>query len=190
VVASDTGQAEIRVVCDHFRQEGGRSEYGDMAFAIRRAEPSDWELYRKIRLRSLREEPAAYASQYETETAFLPHLWRERLATGGTFLAFDDDHALVGTATGLRMAGGDTLVVGMYVVPEARGHGCAHILLDAVAELASERRDQRLVLDVSESNHRAARSYRSYGFIETGGRRTMDRDPTIIEIELAYPLGD
>jgi hypothetical protein len=51
-------------------------------------------------------------------------------------------------------------------------------------------RDQRLVLGISESNLRAARSYRSYGFVETGERRAMDRDPTIIEIELAYPLGD
>src|SRR5215213_3591873 len=83
-----------------------------MAFMIRRAEPSDWEAYREIRLRSLREEPAAYASQYETEEAFVPQLWRERLATGSTFLAFDDDHALVGTATGLQMADGDTLVAG------------------------------------------------------------------------------
>jgi hypothetical protein len=56
-----------------------------MAFMIRRAEPSDWEAYREIRLRSLREEPAAYASQYETEEAFVPQLWRERLATGSTF---------------------------------------------------------------------------------------------------------
>jgi ribosomal protein S18 acetylase RimI-like enzyme len=44
------------------------------------------------------------------------------------------------------------------------------------------------VLEVAEFNTRAARSYRSYGFVETGRRRTMDRDPSITEIELAYPL--
>jgi ribosomal protein S18 acetylase RimI-like enzyme len=88
------------------------------------------------------------------------------------------------------MADGDTLVVGMYVAPEARRLGCAHLLLDAIADLACQRHDRRLVLEVSESNLRAARSYRSYGFIETGRRRAMDRDPTIIEIELAYPLTD
>jgi GNAT superfamily N-acetyltransferase len=161
-----------------------------MAFMIRRAEPADWEACRAIRLRALREEPAAYASQYEMEAQFEPDVWRERLANGATFLAFNGDHLLVGIATGLRIADGDTLVVGMYVAPEARGQGCAHVLLDAVAELANQRRDRRLVLEVSESNLRAARSYRSYGFIETGGRRAMDRDPTIIEIELAYPLPD
>jgi ribosomal protein S18 acetylase RimI-like enzyme len=103
---------------------------------------------------------------------------------------FGNDHALVGTATGLQMADGDTVVVGMYVAPEARGRGCAHLLLDAIADLAMQRQHKRLVLEVSESNLRAAYSYRSYGFIETGGQRAMDHDPTIVEIELAYPLGD
>jgi ribosomal protein S18 acetylase RimI-like enzyme len=159
-----------------------------MAFMIRRAEPSDWEAYRAIRLRSLREEPAAYESVYETEVHYGPGLWKERLTTGGTFLAFDDDLAVVGTATGLRMDDGDTLVVGMYVTPEARGQHCAHHLLDAIADQAIQRQDKRLVLEVNESNVRAGRSYRSYGFVETGRRRTMDRDPAIAEIELGCLL--
>jgi ribosomal protein S18 acetylase RimI-like enzyme len=161
-----------------------------MAFVIRRAEPTDWEPYRAIRLRSLREEAAAYASQYQTEVHYAADLWREWMAKGGTFLAFDDDDVLVGIATGLPMGGGDTRVVGMYVAPKARGLGCAHRLLDAIADLACQSQGRRLVLEVSESNLRAASSYRSYGFTETGGRRAMDRDPTIIEIELAYPLID
>jgi ribosomal protein S18 acetylase RimI-like enzyme len=161
-----------------------------MAFMIRRAEPSDWEAYRAIRLRSLREEPTAYASEYETEVHYGPDLWKQRLATGSTFLVFDDDHALVGIATGLQTDDGDTLVVGMYVAPQARGQHWAHHLLDAIADAAVRRHDQRLVLEVNESNVRAGRCYRSYGFVETGRRRTMDRDPAITEIELGYPLSN
>jgi ribosomal protein S18 acetylase RimI-like enzyme len=163
---------------------------GDMAFMIRRAELSDWETYRGIRLRSLREEPAAYASQYEIERHYTADLWKQWMGNGGTFLAFDDDQVLVGTATALRAGDGDTLVVGMYVAPEVRGQGCPQLLLDAIADLASRRQDGRLVLEVSESNLRAASCYRSYGFVETGRRRGMERDPTIIEIELGLPLGD
>ena len=155
---------------------------------IRPAEPSDWEAVRDIRLRSLREEPDAYASEYQTEARFEPELWKQRLATASSYLAFDDDHALVGIATGLDTGNGDTYVVGMYVAPEARGSGCAHQLLDAIAELAVRRQGKRLVLEVAESNIRATRSYRSYGFVETGRRRTLDRDPSITEIEFAYPL--
>jgi ribosomal protein S18 acetylase RimI-like enzyme len=159
-----------------------------VGFVIRLAEPEDWEAVRDIRLRMLREEPDAYASQYQTEARFEPDLWKQRLATASSYLAFDDDQALVGIATGLETGYGDTYVVGMYVGPAARGSGCAHQLLDAIAELAIRRHGKRLVLEVAESNIRATRSYRSYGFVETGRRRTLDRDPSITEIEFAYPL--
>jgi ribosomal protein S18 acetylase RimI-like enzyme len=155
---------------------------------IRAAEPSDWEAVRDIRLRSLREEPDAYASEYQTEARFEPDQWKQRLATAYSYLAFNDDHALVGIATGLESEDGDTYVVGMYVTPEARGSGCAHQLLDAIAELTIRRQGKRLVLEVAEFNIRATRFYRSYGFVETGRRRALDRDPSITEIELAYPL--
>jgi ribosomal protein S18 acetylase RimI-like enzyme len=155
---------------------------------IRLAEPKDWEAVRDIRLRMLREEPDAYASEYQTEARFEPGLWKHRLATASSYLAFDDDQALVGIATGLDSGDGDIFVVGMYVVPGARGTGCAHRLLDAIADLAIRRDGKRLVLEAAESNIRATRSYRSYGFVETGRRRTLDRDPGITEIEFAYPL--
>jgi ribosomal protein S18 acetylase RimI-like enzyme len=160
-----------------------------VGFVIRLAEGKDWEAVRDIRLRSLREEPDAYASEYETEARFESDLWKQRLTTASSYLAFDDDdQALVGIGTGLETGDGDTYVVGMYVAPEARGSGCAHQLLGAIADLATRRHGKRLVLEVAESNIRATRSYRSYGFVETGRRRPMDRDPSITEIEFAYPL--
>jgi ribosomal protein S18 acetylase RimI-like enzyme len=159
-----------------------------MAFMIERAEPEDWETYRAIRLRSLREEPAAYAADYETEVRYPTDLWTERLATAFTYLAFTDDHELVGTATGLWTRDGDMHVVAMYVDPQARGLRCAHRLLDAIAAVAIQRHANRLVLQVADSNIGAARSYRAYGFVETGQQRPMDRDSSIIEIELAYAL--
>lgn len=155
---------------------------------IRLAEAEDWEAVRDIRLRMLREEPDAYASDYQTEVRFEPDLWKQRLATASSYLAFNDDQALVGIATALETGDGDAYVVGMYVAPEARGSACAHQLLDAIADLAIRRHGKRLVLEVAESNLRATRSYRSYGFSETGRRRTLDRDPSITEIEFAYPL--
>ena len=173
---------------DSMRDARAALKRGNVVFMIRAAEPSDWEAVRDIRLRSLREEPDAYASEYQTETRFEPDLWKQRLATASSYLAFDDDHALVGIATGLETGDGDTHVVGMYVAPEARGSGCAHQLLDAIAELTVRRQGKRLVLEVAESNIRATRSYRSYGFVATGRRRSLERDPRITEIEFAYPL--
>ena len=155
---------------------------------IRLAHESDWEAVRDIRLRSLREEPDAYASDYETEARFEPAIWKQRIETASSYLAFNDDHDLVGIATGLETGDGDTYVVGMYVAPEARRLGCAHQLLDAMSDHAVRHQGRRLLLEVAESNIRAARTYRSYGFVETGRRRPLDRDPSITEIELEYPL--
>lgn len=159
-----------------------------MGYVIMRAEPSDWEAVRAMRLRSLLEEPEAYAADYVTEARYEPDLWQQRLATADTYLAIDDDHHLAGMATGIWIRDGDTLVVGMYVAPHARGRRIAHRLLDAIVDLAADRRGVRLVLEVADSNMKAARSYRAYGFVETGQVRPMDRDPSIIQIEFAYPL--
>ena len=184
------GFGRAPVARDHFAKKGVTSVASplDMPFRIIRAEPEDWEAVRSTRLRSLGEEPQAYAADYETEARYRPELWQERLATAFSYLAFDDDHDLVGIATGVWTRDGDTHVVGMYVAPEARGHGCAHQLLDAIADLAVRRQGKRMLLDVAESNVRAARCYRSYGFVEAGRRRLMDRDHNITEIELEYPL--
>jgi ribosomal protein S18 acetylase RimI-like enzyme len=159
-----------------------------MAVMIKRAEPEDWETYRAIRLRSLGEEPEAYAADYETEARYPTDRWTERLATAFTYLAFSDDHDLVGTATGVWTRDGDMHVVAMYVDPQVRGRRCAHRLLDAIADLAMQRQAKRLVLDVADSNISAARTYRAYGFTETGRQRSMDRDPSVVQIEFAYPL--
>jgi len=159
-----------------------------MTFRITRATLEDWEACRAIRLRSLREEPDAYSSEYETEASYPRDLWQERLATAWTFLVSNDDHDLLGIATGVWTRDGDTHVVGMYVAPQARGRRCAHQLLDAIADLALRRDGKRLVLDVADSSISAAHSYRAYGFIDTGRRRPMERDPSITQIELAYPL--
>jgi hypothetical protein len=43
-----------------------------MTLIIRRAEPSAWEAYRSIRLRSLFEEPDAYEAAYENEATLSP----------------------------------------------------------------------------------------------------------------------
>ena len=53
---------------------------------ISRAEPADWETYRALRLRSLRDEPEAYAADYETEALYPTDLWMERLANALSYL--------------------------------------------------------------------------------------------------------
>jgi ribosomal protein S18 acetylase RimI-like enzyme len=160
-----------------------------MQFTIVRAEVDDWAAYAEIRLRSLREEPEAYGSSFGREVDFPPEIWQGRISRAETLLAYAaGTSAPVGTATGLRQPGGDASVVAMYVDPAVRRAGCAAQLLDRLAETARALGDRRLVLHVADNNPAAASAYAAYGFTPTGVQLAMHRDPSRVEIELAFLL--
>ena len=159
-----------------------------MTTGIRSGTPGDWQVYRDIRLRMLRETPDAYASSYAVEAASPESRWRERVTHPMLFLAVNSSDEVVGTATGLERPDGTVEVVAMYVAPEARGQGCARQLLDAVATAARERGAHRLVLRVTAGNRAAHRSYTRYGFRPTGRAWPMERKPELTEVELAVTL--
>jgi GNAT superfamily N-acetyltransferase len=154
---------------------------------IRRAEIDDWRECRDIRLRALREEPQAYESTFEDERYLSDQQWRERLAGGSTFLAVDHEIA-VGMAVAVPQDDSDMLIVAMYVVPDARGHGIAARLIDEIARMSAGRGASRLVLDVADGNLAAERSYRRYGFAPIGQRVPMRRKPSVSQTRLAYRL--
>ena len=159
-----------------------------MEFRIRDGKSDDWPVYRDIRLRMLQEAPDAYGSSYAAEAGFSEPQWRERVAQPMFFLAVDGSDQVVGTATGLPTQDGTVEVVGMYVAPQARGHGCAGQLLDAVAAAARQRGAQRVVLRVTAGNRAASRSYTRYGFHPTGRAWPMERMPELTEVELGLAL--
>ena len=159
-----------------------------MTFDIRSGTRDDWQVYRDIRLRMLRETPDAYASSYAVEAAFPESRWRQRLDNPMLFLASGQRAGVVGTATGVERTDGTVEVVAMYVAPEARGQGCAGRLLDAVAAAARSRGALRLTLRVTAGNRAAHRCYTRYGFRPTGRAWPMERNPELTEIELGMAL--
>ena len=159
-----------------------------MEFRIHRGTAENWPAYREIRLRMLTETPDAYASSYAFEARFPEERWRERADNPLNFLAYAPDGRLAGTATGLPAADRTVDVVAMYVEPGYRGQGCAHQLLDAVAQAARDRGARRLVLHVTAGNEAASRSFTRYGFVPTGRSWPMQRDAELTEVELALDL--
>ena len=55
---------------------------------VRETVMDDWPALRDIRLAALRDAPDAFASTYAEQAAFEEADWRQRIARGGTFLAF------------------------------------------------------------------------------------------------------
>jgi len=55
---------------------------------MRETVADNWQALRDIRLEALRDAPTAFGSTYEREVLRGEAHWRDRIARGGTFLAF------------------------------------------------------------------------------------------------------
>lgn len=141
--------------------------------------PDDWADWRLVRLRSLTENPEAFASSvtmWTGERDIEPN-WRERLSLpGACFLAYDG-----ATPVGMAAAqpGDDGVeLISMWVAAEARRRGIGRELVDAVLAWADDRPVRLRVIDGNES---AIRAYESRGFVlhpggaDAEGCRAMTR---------------
>ena len=137
---------------------------------IRLLTQADSALYRDIRLDGLRQDPDAFASTFERESA-MPLAWfAERIVNGNVFGAFVR-RELAGVAgywpqQGEKESHKATLW-GMYVRASARGAGLGERLIEAVVEHAASRVEQ-LQLGVAAGNAAALRLYIKAGFAEYG----------------------
>src|SRR5260221_10367217 len=107
--------------------------------AMRRLEASDAELYRAIRLESLRLHPEAYGSAYETEEVRSLSAFAERLTKTHVLGGFEQDD-LLGIAGFFAEEGPKNQhkghVWGVYVRQPARGKGVGRRLCECVIEIA------------------------------------------------------
>jgi ribosomal protein S18 acetylase RimI-like enzyme len=160
------------------REGAPRSE-----FAIVRLGPEDWVAYRELRLRALREDPAAFGSTFAEERAFPPERWRERLAGRGpfspavTWAARAPDGNLLGLLVAAKLTGRFQLFA-MWVAPEARRRSVAGRLLDtALAWVEEQAPGSPVYLEVNPLQSAAVRLYLSRGFQATGTRRPLEHTP-------------
>ncbi|MDZ7825378.1 MAG: GNAT family N-acetyltransferase [Gammaproteobacteria bacterium] len=140
---------------------------------IRSFRPTDWELYRDVRLAALQESPDAFGSTYALNSTFDDDVWRSRLEG----LAPDADFPLVATINGIvggmawvRIAPDepDTAhLFQMWVAPEFRGQGVAREMLHAAIEWAGHNEARTTELAVTRGASPARRLYESIGFEPT-----------------------
>jgi ribosomal protein S18 acetylase RimI-like enzyme len=163
---------------------------------ILRAESDDWERIREIRLRSLREDPDAFGSTLERETAETPEQWRafaegwEGAARQAAFAAADRDGRWVGISLGVVWAADHSLanLYAMWVDASARGRGVGERLVESVAAWAAGTGAERLELCVTEGNAPASRLYERTGFVPTGLRDELRPGSAVTTVTLRRPL--
>jgi RimJ/RimL family protein N-acetyltransferase len=160
---------------------------------IRRLETDDVASYRELRLEALKNNPEAFASSWEDETAKPCSWWMERLQANTVFGGWIDDLSLLGTAgfrvhdvAKLRHKG---ILWGMYVRPDARGSGLAAALVRQVIEHARPLVEE-ICLTVVASNAAAHRLYSAAGFEPYGIERRALKvgDAYYDEVLMALPL--
>ena len=101
---------------------------------VRETGMADWQALRDIRLLALHDAPDAFSSTYAEQVRFGEADWRQRIARGGTYLAYipevnaSEPAGLIG---GYQEAPGLAELISMFVRPQARGHGVGEALIDA-----------------------------------------------------------
>src|SRR5688572_10604483 len=97
---------------------------------VRPLRPDDWQVTRELRLAALLDAPAAFGGTYEDALQRTEAHWREWPANGQPFAAYLDGKP-VGMAAAIAKSPQTTILISMWVAPEARGTGVNRALLEA-----------------------------------------------------------
>ncbi|HTX00228.1 MAG TPA: GNAT family N-acetyltransferase [Acidimicrobiales bacterium] len=156
---------------------------------VKRASLADLGSLRAVRLRALAESPEAFASTLERELAMTDDEWVARMERGAWFLAVEDgeDVGIVCSFPDPARPAAQHLVA-MWVDPRIRGTTVAADLVGAVVSLSRAEGAGAVFLWVLDPNARARRFYERLGFVDTGDRQPLPRDPSIGETRLALHL--
>lgn len=142
---------------------------------IRAIDPSEWALYRDIRLQALQDAPDAFGSTWKAEAARADENWSARIAAATisgqdrALLAWDGDKAcgLVWCKLSATDPGVADLFQ-MWVAPAARGRGAGHALLAEAIAWARRMGVSRVLLGVTDADSPAMRLYKAHGFQAVG----------------------
>ena len=146
---------------------------------IRLLDSSDAEMYRELRLRSLREHPEAFLTTYETEKEKpIEHTRQNLRKTDRNFTlgCFTDNHELVGMVTFVRETNPKIShrgnVYAMYVAPEYRKRRYGYALMSELIRQAEKCPGlEQIYLTVVSPNTAAKKLYESVGFTTYGTER-------------------
>ena len=158
---------------------------------VREAVSGDWQALRDIRLEALRDAPSAFGSTYQGEAGRPAAHWHDRIARGGTFLAYLPD---LGPSDPAGLIGGypedpqTVELVSMYVRPSARGRGVGEALVATVLDWAAARQAKTVHLWVTETNAHARALYERCGFALTGERQPVPSTPSLDEVAMSRTL--
>jgi ribosomal protein S18 acetylase RimI-like enzyme len=125
--------------------------------------------FKKIRLRSLKENPEAFGSTLETANSWDNENWISQVKNLNTFIAFSSGSD-VGVVRIVQDQDDKTTawIISMWVAPEARGKKVASKMLDQIIDWSKKNEIKCIKLDVVDTNKSAIRLYEKYNFKRNG----------------------
>jgi ribosomal protein S18 acetylase RimI-like enzyme len=135
---------------------------------------ADVAIYRELRLRGLKEHPEAFLEAYEDAIGW-PLERFERFFDNGWIVGGFINGALKGMSglfrhNGAKVAHKGT-VWGVYVAPEARGHGIARTAITMLTDEAAKAGIEQVHLAADENNPFAVGLYKALGFTVYGSEK-------------------
>lgn len=145
-----------------------------MSIQVVELPPSDWERYKVLRLRSLREDPQAFSSTYDETVQRIDEWWSKRLEDaqkrGREWLLFaEEDGYLVGMAGAFISEEHIANIISVYVLKEARGRGISKLLMNELLKyIRAVKTIDTVRLTVNSDQIPALSLYKSMGFSVIG----------------------
>ncbi|MCE1118732.1 MULTISPECIES: GNAT family N-acetyltransferase [Pseudomonas] len=157
---------------------------------IRLTTMQDWQRLKQVRLAALVDTPTAFGVSYQTAARYTDEQWQKRASSTGTafWLAVLGDEPLGMVGAAVSDAGRFNLI-GMWVDPAARGSGAAAGLVEAVKARALQCGYDRVFLDVSPENTRAASFYLKQGFAFLDEWEALESHPQITVQTMVWIAG-
>jgi ribosomal protein S18 acetylase RimI-like enzyme len=162
---------------------------------VRVLAPKDLEIYKLVRLMSLKDSPDSFGSTYEREVSFSDSEWLARLAPSSEGmialpLVAEMNGKEVGLASGLIRDSDPKVacIYQMWVSPDARGKGIATLFLKEIEAWAMENECASMELSVTTINNAAVGLYRSYGFTPVGDLEELRAGAALFAQPMAMAL--
>lgn len=134
-------------------------------------QPQQWQKYKDLRLRALKEEPQAFSSTYEDSVKYPDSFWQGRLKQAyvgnSQWLLFaKQEDNLVGMAGAYVADEKDAAnVVGVYVAKDVRGQGVSKkIIINLITRIKQNKSIKKLFVSVNPDQVAAFNLYKSLGF--------------------------
>ena len=140
---------------------------------IRILVPTEWEVLREIRLRTLLDSSYAFMSHYHRETGWSEERWRQRL-DASTWVVATERGTVVGITALVGHPNEPHRVESIWVAPTHRNRGVFRGLLEIVVQVARRAGAQRTPVVGAGGQHRRVPGVRPLG-VRVDGRAAAGR---------------